>query len=212
MNKKIQILRNKFKKYNIDGYIIPKNDDYFTEYSKINRLKIVSNFSGSAGLAVVLKNKNYLFTDGRYTIQSQIESGKNFKIMNYEKIFNSNLFNNLTLGIDPKLFTYDQIKKKFIKKSKIRFIDNNKSRMFIDNTTKKGYKLLHLHHNADYREEIDFTEPQRGYHYCFSIHENNEYIIQELKEKFKITSSSSATIYSNDFKTDWSKFVKTFEI
>ena len=43
----IQSLRNKFKKYNIDGYVIPKNDDYFTEYSKINRLKIISNFSGS---------------------------------------------------------------------------------------------------------------------------------------------------------------------
>ena len=48
MSKKIQILRNKFKKYNIDGYIVPKNDDYFTEYSKINRLKIISNFSGSS--------------------------------------------------------------------------------------------------------------------------------------------------------------------
>ena len=105
MNRKIQILRNKFKKYNIDGYVIPKNDDYFTEYSKINRLKIISNFSGSAGLAIVLKNKNYLFTDGRYTIQSQIESGRNFKIISYEKIINCDLFKNLTLGIDPKLFT-----------------------------------------------------------------------------------------------------------
>tara|TARA_Y100000817_G_scaffold105092_1_gene82311 strand:- start:511 stop:726 length:216 start_codon:yes stop_codon:yes gene_type:complete len=55
--KKIQILRSKFKKYNIDGYIVPKNDDYFTEYSKINRLKIISNFSGSAGLAIILKKK-----------------------------------------------------------------------------------------------------------------------------------------------------------
>ena len=125
MNRKIQILRNKFKKYNIDGYVIPKNDDYFTEYSKINRLKIISNFSGSAGLAIILKNKNYLFTDGRYTIQSQIESGRNFKIISYEKIINCDLFKNLTLGIDPKLFTYDQIKKFFIKKNKIRFIDNN---------------------------------------------------------------------------------------
>ena len=116
MNKKIQILRKKFKKYNIDGYVVPKNDDYFTEYSKINRLKIISNFSGSAGLAVILKNKNYLFTDGRYTIQSQIESGKNFKIVSYEKIINCNLFKNLTLGIDPKLFTYEQIKKYFLKK------------------------------------------------------------------------------------------------
>ena len=125
MNNKIQILRDKFKKYNIDGYIVPKNDDYFTEYSKINRLKIISSFTGSAGVAIVLKNKNYLFTDGRYTIQSQIESGKNFKIISYEKIVNCNLFKNLTLGIDPKLFTYDQIKKNFLKKNKIKLIDNN---------------------------------------------------------------------------------------
>ena len=62
---KIKILRNKLKQYNIDGYVVPKNDDFFTEYSKINRLKIISNFSGSAGLAIILKNKNYFFTDGR---------------------------------------------------------------------------------------------------------------------------------------------------
>ena len=125
MIKKIQILRSKFKKYNIDGYIIPKNDDYFTEYSKINRLKVISNFSGSAGLAVILKNKNYLFTDGRYTIQSQIESGKNFKIVSFEKIVDCNLFKNLKLGIDPKLFTYEQIKKYFLKNNKIKFIEEN---------------------------------------------------------------------------------------
>ena len=104
MKKEINELREKFIKYNIDGYVVPKNDDYFTEYSKINRLKIISNFSGSAGLAVVLKNKNYLFTDGRYTIQSEIESGKYFEITSYEKIINCNLFKNLRLGLDPKLF------------------------------------------------------------------------------------------------------------
>ena len=86
MTRKIKALKEKLKIYNIDGYVIPKNDDYFTEYSKINRLKIISNFSGSAGLAIILKNKNYLFTDGRYTIQSQIESGKHFKIISYEKL------------------------------------------------------------------------------------------------------------------------------
>ena len=91
----IKLLRNKFKKFNIDGYVVPKNDDYFTEYSKINRLKIISNFSGSAGLAIILRKKNYLFTDGRYTIQSQIESGKNFKIINFQKLINCNLFKNL---------------------------------------------------------------------------------------------------------------------
>ena len=125
MNKELIELRKKFKKYDIDGYVIPKNDDYFTEYSKINRLKIISNFSGSAGLAVVLKDKNYLFTDGRYTIQSEIESGKYFKIISYEKIINCNLFKNLKLGLDPKLFTQEQIKKYFLKHNKVKFLSNN---------------------------------------------------------------------------------------
>ena len=125
MKKYIQKLRKEFKKYKIDGYVIPKNDDYFTEYSKINRLKIISNFSGSAGLAVILKSKNYLFTDGRYTIQSRLESGKNFKIYDFEKLINCSLFKNLTLGIDPKLFTSSQVKKFFLKNNRIKHIDKN---------------------------------------------------------------------------------------
>ena len=90
---------------------------------KLNRLKIISNFSGSAGLAIILKNKNYLFTDGRYTIQSQIESGKNFKIYGFEKLINCNLFKNLTFGIDPKLFTNTQIKNYFLKNNKVKYIE-----------------------------------------------------------------------------------------
>ena len=125
MRQYIQELRKKFKKYKIDGYVVPKNDDYFTEYSKINRLKIISNFSGSAGLAIILKNKNYLFTDGRYTIQSHAESGKNFKIYGFEKLINCNLFKNLTLGIDPKLFTNSQIKNYFLKYNKLKYINEN---------------------------------------------------------------------------------------
>jgi Xaa-Pro aminopeptidase len=125
MNKEIRELRKKFKKYNIDGYIVPKNDEYFTEYSKINRLKIISNFSGSAGLAIILKDKNYLFADGRYTIQSEMESGKYFKIISYEKIINCNLFKNFTLGLDPKLFTREQIKNYFLKYNKVKFLSNN---------------------------------------------------------------------------------------
>ena len=125
MKQYLKLLKNKFEKHKIDGYVVPKNDDYFTEYSKINRLKVISNFTGSAGLAVILKNKNYLFTDGRYSIQSQTESGKNFKIYSFEKLVNCNLFKNLTLGIDPKLFTNTQIKNYFLKHNKIKYINNN---------------------------------------------------------------------------------------
>ncbi len=133
MKNYIKELRNKFNQYKIDGYIVPKNDDYFTEYSKINRLKIISNFSGSAGLAIILKKKNYLFTDGRYTIQSKIESGRNFKIFGFEKLVNCSLFKNLTLGIDPKLFTNTKIKNYFLKYNKIKIINKN----LIDEIKKK---------------------------------------------------------------------------
>ena len=76
-------LKNQLSNLNLDGYIIPKNDEYFNEYvSKSNdRLKFISNFSGSAGFALILKNKNYLFVDGRYTIQAKIESGKKFTVI-----------------------------------------------------------------------------------------------------------------------------------
>ena len=113
---KLKLIKKNFDKFKIDGYVIPKNDEFFSEYSKKNRLEIISNFSGSAGYAIILKNKNYLFVDGRYTIQAQLESGDDFEIIEYSKIINCNLFKNLTLGIDPKLFTSAQIENFFLKK------------------------------------------------------------------------------------------------
>ena len=95
--------------------------------------------------------------------------------------------------------------------SEIGFVDNNKSRIFVNSSNNQPYKILHLCHNADYRQ-YDLHEPQRGYQYCFSIHESNEYIITELKDKFHINPSATATVFSNNFKADWSRFVKTFEI
>ena len=133
MNKELNLLKKKFKKYHIDGYVIPKNDEFFGEYSEINRLEIISGFTGSAGIAIVLKNKNYLFVDGRYTIQSQLESGRNFKIISYEKIVNFKPIRRKTLGIDPKLFTNEQIKNFFLKNNKIKLINKN----LIDDIRKK---------------------------------------------------------------------------
>ena len=56
---KIEKLRKLFSYYKIDGYIIPKNDEFFSEYANKNqdRLYYISNFSGSAGTALILKKK-----------------------------------------------------------------------------------------------------------------------------------------------------------
>ena len=60
---KINKLKNTFRRENIDGYIISKNDEFFEEnVSDFNdRLNFISNFSGSFGFSLILKNKNYLF-------------------------------------------------------------------------------------------------------------------------------------------------------
>ena len=50
MNKRIIKLREKFKEHRIDGYIIPKNDEFFSEYAQNDRLKNISNFTGQLQL------------------------------------------------------------------------------------------------------------------------------------------------------------------
>ena len=80
---KIKKLKKVFNREIIDGYLIPKNDEFFGEYieKQNDRLNFISNFSGSFGLSLILKDKNYLFVDGRYTLQAINQSGKFFKII-----------------------------------------------------------------------------------------------------------------------------------
>ena len=111
---KLTKLKKILKIYKLDGYLVPKNDEYFNEYvSKSNdRLKFITNFSGSAGFAIILRNENYLFIDGRYTIQSKIQSGKNFKIITIPQKFPRDVLKNkkkIKIGFDPKLHTNKQL-------------------------------------------------------------------------------------------------------
>ena len=125
INKLKKLMENK----NIDGYVVPKNDEFFSEYSFPNRLKLISNFSGSAGLAIILRDKNFLFVDGRYTLQASIECGKNFKIYEIPKIrpfeVIKNIKHKLTLGFDPKLFTEISLKSNFRNVCNLIPINNN---------------------------------------------------------------------------------------
>ena len=79
----IEKLKKILKREKIDGYIIPKNDEFFDEYipDHNDRLNFLTNFSGSYGFALILNNKNFLFVDGRYTLQANNQSGKYFKII-----------------------------------------------------------------------------------------------------------------------------------
>ena len=142
---RLKKLRDQFKKYNLDGYVVPKNDEFFSEYSNKDRLGFISNFKGSAGYAVISKNKNYLFVDGRYTIQAKIESSKNFKIIDYKEILDTKIFKNLNLGIDAKLFTSDQIKRFFLKNNRVTIVNEN----LIDNIFKTKKNKLNPFYSLD---------------------------------------------------------------
>ena len=147
INKRINQLRTKFDTLNIDGYIVPKNDEYFSEYAQKDRLKYISNFSGSAGYAILLKKKNYLFVDSRYTIQAELESKNNFSIEKYEKIFNCKLFKNLVIGFDPKLFTSKQISNFFCKFNKVKKINMNLIDSMFKNKVYKSKPFYSLEKN-----------------------------------------------------------------
>ncbi len=125
ISKNLDNLRKTFKELKIDAYIIPKNDEFFSEYSQNDKLKKISNFSGSAGYALISKKKNYLFVDGRYTIQAKLESKKIFQILDINRIIDCNLLKKKIIGFDPKLFTSDQIKKFFLKNNEIKPIQSN---------------------------------------------------------------------------------------
>ena len=124
MSKLIKI----FDREKIDGYIVPKNDEFFSEYvpEYNDRLNFISNFSGSFGFALILKNKNYLFVDGRYTLQAKMQSGKIFKICTIPKKFPSHILGNkkFTIGFDPKLHTKLMISR-FFRKTNCKLVPVN---------------------------------------------------------------------------------------
>jgi len=162
---KINQLRNFLNKQNCDAYLIPKNDEYFGEYVPKNkdRLKFISGFTGSTGLALILKNKSYLFVDGRYTLQAKKEIHKDFKICEIPKIkphyILKNLNKEITLGFDPKLFTSNTLKN-IISNSlvKIKPINNNLIDAVWKNKTKvnnnKFYILEEKYHGENYLNKI----------------------------------------------------------
>ena len=141
---KILKLKKYFLKYQIDGYIIPKNDEFFSEFDQFDRLNKISNFSGSAGLAIITKDKNYLFVDGRYTVQAKIQSGNVFKIFDITSNPPFKVLKNKKLGLDPKIFTKKTVDRLFSKKIKIREIEENLVDKIIKKKVKKNSEFFSL--------------------------------------------------------------------
>jgi Xaa-Pro aminopeptidase len=68
---RIDDLRREMAKAGIDGFVVPRADEYQGEYvpAANERLAWISGFTGSAGTAVILTKRAAVFVDGRYTVQ-----------------------------------------------------------------------------------------------------------------------------------------------
>ena len=227
----INALKKKFKDYQIDGYIIPKNDNYFSEYASNDRLKKITKFSGSAGIAVILKKINYLFVDGRYTLQANQESSKYFKIIEIHKKFPNKIIKNLNLGYDPSLFTKNTLKKYFSNNNVVAINNNLIDQIFKFNKIKtKPFFSLNKkvvgesHHskiskvvefiksnNADYLfvsapENVAWLLNIRGYDSPISPIPNARLIINKNKKIYLITEKSKAKTIIKEKKIN-SKYI-----
>lgn len=68
---RIAALRDKMASLGIDGFLVPRADEHQGEYvaASSERLRWLTGFSGSAGMALVLSTRALIFVDGRYTLQ-----------------------------------------------------------------------------------------------------------------------------------------------
>ncbi|EMB9232218.1 aminopeptidase P family protein [Vibrio harveyi] len=68
---RVNAIRERLAQHNIDALLVPHEDEYLGEYVPAHneRLHWLTGFTGSAGAAVITKDKAAIFVDGRYTVQ-----------------------------------------------------------------------------------------------------------------------------------------------
>ncbi|XP_030504788.1 aminopeptidase P2 [Cannabis sativa] len=116
-DEKLRALRQLFSKSGIDAYIVPSQDAHQSEFIAecYMRRAYLSGFTGSAGTAVVTKDKAALWTDGRYFLQAEKQLGSSWILMRAGNLgvpttsewLNDVLAPGGRVGIDPFLFSWD---------------------------------------------------------------------------------------------------------
>jgi Xaa-Pro aminopeptidase len=70
-SKHVPLIRQAMADQGLDGVLVPHEDEHQNEYlpAANDRLAWATGFTGSAGAAVILKDRAAVFVDGRYTLQ-----------------------------------------------------------------------------------------------------------------------------------------------
>ncbi len=111
--KHLPLLRAEMAGQNLDGFIIPHDDEYQNEYipEYAERLMWATGFSGSAGAAIVMSDRAVMLTDGRYTLQVRQQTDADyFEYVDISDIspaewLADNAAKGARIGYDPMLHT-----------------------------------------------------------------------------------------------------------
>lgn len=106
-------LRAAMAKLKLDAYLVPRSDEFQGEYvpACAERLKWLTGFTGSAGLAAVTRKAAMLMIDGRYTVQARAETDTDVfepSLLPRPRLGEwllSNLAKGAVVGFDPWLHT-----------------------------------------------------------------------------------------------------------
>ena len=115
---RVEKLRQRLAAEGLDGFIVPRADEHQGEYvpPRAARLRWLTGFSGSAGAAVVLKDRAVMFVDGRYQLQVRQETDQT--VFTVESLIDNppsswlkdNIGKGVRIGFDPWLHTIAEVK------------------------------------------------------------------------------------------------------
>jgi Xaa-Pro aminopeptidase len=116
---RVALLREQLAASGLDGFVVPRSDEHQGEYVPVGaqRLAWLTGFTGSAGIAIVLRQRAALFVDGRYTLQAaaQVDPAL-FEIRHVTEAppaewLASALGSGAVLGYDPWLHTPQEVER-----------------------------------------------------------------------------------------------------
>ena len=134
-DEKLCLMRILMKDRGFDAYIIPHGDQHNNEYiaEGDERIKFISNFSGSNGIGLLTQDIALMWTDGRYFIQIEKElyPGWQMKKMGFEESITEYIAKYLpnvkTIGMDFSLFTHEKANSMKKQLAGINFIDDREN-------------------------------------------------------------------------------------
>jgi Xaa-Pro aminopeptidase len=117
--KHVPLIRQAMAAQGLDGFLVPHEDEHQNEYlpAANDRLAWATGFTGSAGAAVILKDKAAVFVDGRYALQVRDQvDGALFEVRDLVEggvpaYLESAIGAGQTIGYDPRLHSPDALQR-----------------------------------------------------------------------------------------------------